>query len=90
MKTISLQELNAVCDQVGMEPAAPRVIADSRTGYALLLEVGGERYEVTGHDGEQLHFRTIEHLLDVLIDVPELVRVARLDFSCWLPTPRYS
>jgi hypothetical protein len=88
MKTIRLQDLYTVCDQSGDVPA-PSVIADSLAGYALTLDVRGEQYEVTGKDGERLRFRTIEHLLDVLIDAPDLAPVARLDFSRWLPTPRY-
>jgi hypothetical protein len=89
MKKICLQDLYTVCDQVGNAPA-PNVIADSLAGYALMLDVSGEQYEVTGKDGERLRFRTIEHLLDVLIDTPFLAPVARLDFSRWLPTPQYS
>lgn len=88
MKTVCLQDLYTVCDHVGNVPAAS-VIADSLAGYALMLDVCGEQYEVTGKDGERLRFRTIEHLLDVLIDTPDLASVARLDFSRWLPTPRY-
>lgn len=90
MKTISLQELYAACDQAGDAPVTPSVIADNRAGYALLLDVGGERYEVTGDDGARLCFRTIEHVLDLLADAPELAQVARLDFSRWQPVPRYS
>ena len=89
MKTINLQEFYAVCDQAGDVPAAPSVIADNRTGYALLLDVGSERYEVTGDDGARLRFRTIEHVLDLLADAPELAQVARLDFSRWQPAPQY-
>lgn len=89
MKTVSLQDLDTVCDLAGGAPATPSVIADNLAGYALMVDVGGERYIVTGDDGEHLRFRTIEHLLDVLIDTPELAPVARLDFSRWLPTPQY-
>lgn len=89
MKTINLRNIYTVCDQVGVAPT-PSVIADNRAGYALILDVGSERYEVTGEGGEPLRFRTIEHLLDVLIDAPELSPVARLDFSRWRPTPQYN
>lgn len=44
MKSINLHELYAVCDQAGDASAAPSVIADNFAGYALLLDVGGERY----------------------------------------------
>lgn len=89
MKTISLQDVYTVCDQAGNVPAASTVIADNRAGYGLALDLDGECYEIVGDDGERLRFRTIEHLLDILVDVPELAQVARLDFSRWLPTPRY-
>jgi len=68
----------------------PHVIADNRAGYALALDVEGEYYEVVSENGEQLRFRTIEHLLDLLADVPEVVCAARLDFSRWYPTPEYA
>lgn len=90
MRTISLQDLYTVCDQTGNASAAPSVIADNRTGYALLLDIGGEQFEITGDDGTRLRFRTIEHVLDVLADAPELAPVARLDFSRWQPMPTYS
>jgi hypothetical protein len=89
MKTISLQDINTVCDQAGKELAAPTVIADNGAGFALAFDIDGERYEVIDGNGDRLSFRTIEHLLDVLIDTPELAQVAQLDFSHWLPTPRY-
>lgn len=66
------------------------MIADKQTGYALMLNVGGEQYEVTDDNGERLRFRTIEHVLDLLADAPELVQVVRLDFSRWQPVPQYS
>lgn len=89
MKTISLQDINTVCDQASNTLAAPTVIADNRTGFALAFDIDGEHYEVIDSNGDRLSFRTIEHLLDVLIDTPELAQVARLDFSRWLPTSRY-
>ena len=90
MKTINLKNFYAVCDQAGSSPASPSVIADNQTGYTLMLNVGGEQYEVTDDNGERLRFRTIEHVLDLLADAPELVQVARLDFSRWQPVPQYS
>ncbi len=53
--------------------------ATRRTGYALQLEIGGERHEVSGDDRACLYFRTIEHVLDLLIDAPELASVPRLE-----------
>lgn len=89
MKTISLKHFFAIFDQSSHDIPPPTVIADNRAGYGLTLDLAGEAHEVVGDDGERLRFRTFEHLLDVLVDVPELAKVARLDFSGWHPAPRY-
>lgn len=89
MKTISLHQLSSLGDQT-TTPITPHVIADNQSGYALALDVEGEHHEVVSDTGERLRFRTIEHLLDVLVDSPEVVHVARLDFSRWHPAPAYA
>lgn len=90
MKTMSLQTLHSVFDQLNSAVPALSVIAQNRTGYALKLDMGKESYEITGNDGEQLHFRTMEHLLNMLVDIPELAPAVRLDFSDWFPMPEYT
>ncbi|MBN9340650.1 MAG: hypothetical protein J0H52_11275 [Comamonadaceae bacterium] len=89
MKTISLHQLSSLGDQTPA-PITSHVIADNQAGYALALDVGGEHYEVVSENGDRLRFRTIEHLLDVLVDAPEVAHVARLDFSRWYPSPQYA
>lgn len=89
MKTISLHQLSSLGDQT-QAPITSHVIADNQAGYALGLDVEGEHYEVVSDTGERLRFRTIEHLLDVLVDAPEVAHVARLDFSRWHPSPAYA
>ena len=79
---VALKELARVCDRSDVY-ARPYVYADSREGFTLEIRVREERFTVVRSDGTPLRFRTIDVLLDVLIDIPNISPTVILDVARW-------
>jgi len=79
---VALKELARVCDRSDAY-ARPYIYADSREGFALEIRIRGERFAVVRSDGSPLRFRTIDLLLDALIDIPNISPKVTLDTTGW-------
>lgn len=79
---VALKELARVCDRSDAY-ARPHIYVDNREGFALEIRVRDEYFSVIRSDGLPLWFRTIEGLLDVLIDIPNISFTVTLDISRW-------
>lgn len=79
---VALKELARVCDRSDAY-ARPYIYADSREGFALEIRIRAERFSVVRSDGSPLRFRTIDLLLDALIDIPNISPRVMLDIAGW-------
>lgn len=79
---ITFDQISRLCDRDDVI-AEPLVYADTRYGFSLEINFGSESYSVVRHDGSPHYFRSIDHLLDALLDVPNVSPLLTLDASGW-------
>ncbi|MUV22482.1 hypothetical protein GNZ25_14165 [Burkholderia thailandensis] len=79
---VTVDQVARLCDR-NDAIAQSLVYADVKRGFSLQITVGAESYSVVERDGSPLYFRSVDQLLDVLLDVPNVSHIASIDMRSW-------
>ena len=82
LSIITFDHISRLCDRDDMI-AEPLVSASTQHGFSLKITLGSESYSVVRCDGSPLYFRSIDLVLDALLDVPNISPFLTLDVSGW-------
>ncbi|MGS0741922.1 hypothetical protein ACVBEF_08810 [Glaciimonas sp. GG7] len=79
---ITFDQISRLCDRDDVI-AESLIYPDMRHGFSLKITLGSESYSVVRRDGSPHYFRSIDHVLDALLDVPNISPFLTLDTSGW-------